>query len=84
MCRTITWIFGVLYAIVALLFLAGTYGWFGIEPDPLSAVFLIPLGIPWIWLIPYAPEAMQPWLGLLAPAFNLLILMFTCRRISRT
>jgi len=40
-------IFIVLY-VFALFFLAvGTFGWLGQEQDPLSGVFLLPLGLPW-------------------------------------
>jgi len=41
------WIFVGLYAVTALLLLVGTFGWMGQEQDPLSAVFLLPLGLPW-------------------------------------
>ena len=29
------------------LLLIGIFGWFGQEKDPLSGVFLLPLGLPW-------------------------------------
>lgn len=44
------WVFFVfvgLYALALLLLAIGTMGWFGQERDPLSAVFLLPLGLPW-------------------------------------
>ena len=47
------WVFGIfvaLYALALFLFAVGTFGWFGQEPEPLSAVFLLPLGLPWNWL----------------------------------
>ncbi|MBS7671168.1 hypothetical protein [Croceicoccus gelatinilyticus] len=40
-------IFLGLYGFALLLFLIGTFGWFGQEKDPLSVVFLMPLGLPW-------------------------------------
>ena len=40
-------IFNVLYFLAIMLFAIGTFGWFGQEQDPLSAVFLMPLGLPW-------------------------------------
>lgn len=36
-----------LYAIALLLLAIGTFGWFGQERDPLSSIFLLPLGLPW-------------------------------------
>ena len=39
--------FAALYLLALALWLAGTYGWFGQEQDPLSGVFLLPLGLPW-------------------------------------
>ena len=44
------WAFGVfivVFGAAVLLLLVGTFGWFGEEQDPLSAVFLLPLGLPW-------------------------------------
>ena len=44
------WVFFVfvgLYALALLLLAIGTFGWFGQEKDPLSGVFLLPLGLPW-------------------------------------
>jgi len=41
------------------LLLIGTFGLFGQEKDPLSAVFLIPLGLPWfIWVVGF-PERLR-------------------------
>ncbi len=40
-------IVGVLYLIALFLWAIGTFGWLGQEKDPLSGVFLIPLGLPW-------------------------------------
>ncbi len=45
--RWVLWIFTALYVIALLLLLIGTLGLFGQEEDPLSAVFLLPLGLPW-------------------------------------
>ena len=40
-------IFLGLYLVALILLAIGTFGWFGQEQDPLSAVFLMPLGLPW-------------------------------------
>ena len=49
MAKTLHWaaiVIGVLYLLALFLWAVGTFGWFGQEPDPLSAVFLIPIGLP--------------------------------------
>ncbi len=73
------WIFAGLYAFALLLFLIGNFGWFGQEKDPLSGVFLMPLGLPWNIL---ADRVGVPGLasGLLAPAINAGILYWLWKR----
>lgn len=78
-CRIIVWGFGLLYAGALVLLLIGTYGLFGAETDPLSGVFLLPLGLPWNLLLDGAPDHLLPWVGIVAPAVNLGILMLLCR-----
>jgi len=46
-CRTVPGVFLALYLIALALLLVGTLGLFGAERDPLSGVFLVPLGVPW-------------------------------------
>ena len=41
------------------LLLIGTFGLFGQEKDPLSAVFLIPLGLPWFIWVDGFPESLR-------------------------
>lgn len=72
-------IFVALYAVAALLLAIGTFGWFGQEQDPLSGVFLLPLGLPW--------NIVADKLGLngaataiLAPAINASILYWFWKR----
>jgi hypothetical protein len=79
MCRAVVWVFAALYAAALALLIIGTVGLFGVEPDPLSGVFLMPLGLPWIWLIEYTPEDAWPLLAIAAPALNLFILWRVCR-----
>lgn len=67
-------IFAVLYVIAAALLLLGTTGMFGVEKDPLSGVFLLPLGLPWNLLADRA--GLPPVLaGLFGPAVNLGLLI---------
>ncbi len=79
MCRAVFWVFAALYGAAVALLVIGTVGLFGVEPDPLAGVFLMPLGLPWIWLIEYAPEGAWPLLAIAAPALNLFLLSRVCR-----
>jgi hypothetical protein len=72
-------IFFALYAVAFVLFLIGTFGWFGQQRDPLAGVFLIPLGWPWNLLGDRLGLASVA-LGLLAPALNLALLFWFSRR----
>ena len=79
MMKWIFLIFVILYAIALFLLMVGTFGWFGQETDPLSGIFLLPLGLPWNLLadrIGISGIAV----GLLAPAINAAILFWLWRR----
>ncbi|MDG5749086.1 hypothetical protein P8Q88_12955 [Qipengyuania sp. XHP0207] len=67
--RWVFYLFLLLYAVALFLLAVGTFGWFGQVRDPLSGVFLIPLGLPWIWLGD-AAGLTGPALAILAPAIN--------------
>ena len=77
--KSIFWIFLGLYGLAFLLFLIGTFGWFGQAKDPLSGVFLMPLGLPWNLLLDKVGAPGLP-TGLLSPAINLGILYWLSRR----
>ncbi|MGP1352259.1 MAG: hypothetical protein ACTS1Z_02960 [Parasphingopyxis sp.] len=76
------WIFAIflaLYAGAVLLYLVGTFGWFGQDRDPLSGVFLMPLGLPWNLLADRIGIGGMA-AALLAPAVNAAILLWLWRR----
>lgn len=80
MAKTLHWaaiVIGVLYLLALLLWAVGTFGWFGQEPDPLSAVFLIPIGLPWNRF----GEGLA--IALLAPLANVAILEGLSRLLAR-
>ena len=79
-CRGVLVILAVAYALALLAYLSGTFGWFGQTKDPLSGIFLIPLGMPWS-LIDF-PQRMAPVLAALAPALNLGIIWVICRKLN--
>ena len=83
LCSWIVRIVGVLYLVALTLLLIGTFGLFGQERDPLSGVFLIPLGLPWVFWLDWASDAVRPWLAAAAPLLNLLILSALCRMARR-
>lgn len=80
-CRIVTGVFGVLWLLALALLLIGIFGLFGQEQDPLSAVFLIPLGLPWNRLFDLGDTA-GLWLLALAPLINLAILTAICRFVG--
>ena len=82
-CRIILAIFALLCLLALALFLIGTFGLFGQEKDPLSAVFLLPLGLPWNLLLDPLPDAVRPWAAALAPLLNLILLWLICNGIAR-
>ncbi|ANT62427.1 hypothetical protein AYJ57_18655 [Salipiger sp. CCB-MM3] len=63
------------YAAALALFLLGQFGLMGVERDPLSGVFLIPLGLPWNRMIDLFPQPSWPWLAALAPLLNIALLI---------
>lgn len=46
-CRTVFWIYLILAVVALALVPAGAFGWFGIERDPLVAIFAVLLAQPW-------------------------------------
>jgi hypothetical protein len=83
LCRGLVAGFAIAWLAALGLLAVGALGLFGAERDPLSAVFLIPLGLPWnLWLNGFA-DAARPWLAMLAPLVNLAILAFACRVMGR-
>ncbi|MHA1128148.1 MAG: hypothetical protein ACTSRN_04240 [Alphaproteobacteria bacterium] len=83
MCKIILWILIIAYIVALVLWAVGTFGLFGQETDPLSGIFLIPLGMPWNFLADYIPESMRAYAGVVAPLINIGILSLICRVIRR-
>ncbi|WP_108880772.1 hypothetical protein [Anderseniella sp. Alg231-50] len=79
-CKYARAVFAVIYVTALLLYLTGTYGWFGQETDALSGVFLIPLGFPWILF--NVPDNFSALFGAGAPLINLALLWIVCRRFA--
>ena len=83
-CKCTIVIFAILYVVALALLVIGTFGLFGQERDPLSGVFLLPMGLPWNLLGGSAlPETALVWVAIAAPAANLGLLMLLCRYLSR-
>ncbi|MBY6014982.1 hypothetical protein KUV75_08700 [Qipengyuania gaetbuli] len=72
-------VFVVLYVVALFLLAVGTFGWFGQAQDPLSGVFLMPLGLPWN-ILGDKIGLTGAWLAILAPAINAAILYWLWKR----
>ena len=82
LCRIIVILFAILWAAALALLAIGTFGWFGQEPDPLSGIFVVLLGSPWVQLAgKIGGESMI--LAILMPGLNLIILILICRLMGR-
>lgn len=84
LCKAAMIVFGLLWMAAVALLLVGTLGWFGAEKDPLSAVYLLPLGLPWNLFLDALPDWAMLWGGVLAPGINLLLLRLLCGVFNRT
>jgi hypothetical protein len=65
---------GLAYLIALAIFAVGTFGLFGAARDPLSGVFLLPLGLPWSRLLDGVAQSGGPWVAILSPIINLAIM----------
>lgn len=79
MMKWVFWIFAGFYVVALFLLAVGTFGWFGQEQDPLSGVFLMPLGLPWN-LLADRLGASGPAVAISAPLANLAILYWLWKR----
>lgn len=79
MCSLIFKGFVGLYIFAFLIYLIGTFGWFGADEDPLSGVFLIILGQPWTQFVDLLPRSLALAGAILAPAVNAGLIYAICR-----
>ncbi len=84
LCTWVIVVFGALYVAALALLAIGHFGFFGAARDPLAGVFLIPLGIPWIYLLDMLPIAANDriWIGVFSPLINLVLLSAACRLVA--
>ena len=82
--KAIFWVFIGLYVFALALFFVGAFGLFGAERDPLSGIFLIPLGWPWNVFTDLFPEVAWTWIAATMPAINAAILGWLSYRKSST
>jgi hypothetical protein len=81
-CRWTANVFLALCLAALAILLVGTYGLFGQERDALAGVYVVLLGLPWVWLSDLAPEAARPWVALATPFVNVAILRALCARFA--
>lgn len=60
--RLLIAVYAALCLVALWLIPASAHGWFGIEPDPLAAVFALLLALPWSLLLRFAGDP-GPWLA---------------------
>ena len=77
-------LFAMAYTFALAILAIGTFGLFGQERDPLSGVFLMPLGLPWNLAFSSFPDALGPWLAMAAPAVNLALIYVVGRLLTRS
>lgn len=83
-CKLLLGGFGLAYLIALVLLAVGTVGLFGNERDPLSGVFLLPLGLPWNLATGRLPDGLLRVAGaVVAPLINLAILFAVCRAFQK-
>ncbi len=83
LCRIFLYAFSVAYVLALVIFVVGHFGLFGQEADPVSAVFVILLGQPWVLLIDNLPESLHMGAAVLSPLLTLALLFALCRWIGR-
>ena len=66
-------VFALLYAFALVVWAVGTFGLFGVEPDALSGIYLVVLGLPWTSM--FSGESGGAVAGVLAPLINLAVLV---------
>ncbi len=79
-CKAVLSVLVVAYLGALFVLATGTFGWFGQQPDPLSGVFLIPLGLPWVLIS--VPETFSVALGVCSPLINLALIWLLCRKFG--
>jgi hypothetical protein len=72
----------VAYVVALLLFIVGVLGLFGQPRDPLSGIFLIPLGFPWFFAADAVPAPGDMWVAALAPIVNIIIFRWLAKRLA--
>ncbi len=79
-CKAVLCVLVVAYLGALFVLATGTFGWFGQERDPLSGVFLMPLGLPWVLI--KVPESFNIVLAICAPLINIALIGLLCRKLG--
>lgn len=82
MRRLLDVLFWGLIALYTLALLVLAVGLLGAEKEPLSAVYVVILGLPWTRAIEGVPGWALPWLTTLAPLLNIALLGWL-RRVAK-
>jgi hypothetical protein len=82
--RIVGWSYAVLCVGSLLLIAASAFGWFGVQPDALAAVYAIVLALPWSLLmtaLPSTPTWLAGALLMASMGLNLYIGRMVARRL---
>lgn len=60
LCKWVVRLYAGLYLLALVVLAIGVFGLFGRDQDPLAAVYLVPLGLPWVLWADGAPETRLP------------------------
>lgn len=74
----------IFWVLAVAVLVIGIFGLFGQEQDPLSGVFLIPIGFPWIMMLDSFPEAARFWLAVFSPGLNVALFAILARVFTKT
>lgn len=74
----------IFWVLAVAVLVIGIFGLFGQEQDPLSGVFLIPIGFPWIMMLDSFPEAVRFWLAVFSPGLNVALFAILARVFTKT
>ena len=84
--RALAFVYLALGLLATLLVPASLHGWFGMASDPLSAVVMYLLALPWILLLTFAPDGsthLAVAVGLIGVLINFGLLMWLAQRLRR-
>lgn len=75
-------LFLVFYILALIVWIVGALGLFGFDPNPLSGILLVLLGLPWVHMVDFAPKRILPIASAISPIINLGIIFLLSKLSS--